>query len=200
MTKPAFTLLAGATFMALTTKAAEAHVGVGDTSGFADGFWHPINGLDHILAMVLVGFYAAQLGGAAIWLVPSSFVCLMAFGGALGVAGIQIPFAELGVSLSVVILGAAVAFGVRVGPAVAVALIGFFAVFHGHAHGMEMPETVAGLAYGAGFVMATALLHALGLGAGLTLGRPATARRRSLVRSLGGAAALAGVGLLAGIL
>ncbi|MER9064867.1 HupE/UreJ family protein [Mesorhizobium sp. M0698] len=200
MTKPAFRLLAGATFLALTAGAAEAHVGVGDTSGFAQGFWHPISGLDHIIAMVMVGLYAAQLGGRAIWLVPASFVCLIALGGALDVAGIPVPLAELGIGLSVVVLGAAVAFGLRVGPAAATALVGFFAIFHGHAHRMEMPETVSGLAYGAGFVVATALLHALVIGAGLGLGRQTTARGSTLVECLGGAASLAGVGLLAGIL
>ena len=200
MNKTAFKLLAGAIFLTLTARVAEAHVFIDDTSGFAHGFWHPLSGLDHILAMVTVGIYAAQLGGRAIWLVPASFVCLMALGGALGVAGISVSFAELGIGLSVVVLGATVAMSLQVGPAIAMALVGFFAFFHGHAHGMEMPESVASLTYGTGFLTATALLHALGIGGGLSLGGQSRARGRTLIRCLGGAASLAGVGLLAGIL
>nr|WP_315924519.1 HupE/UreJ family protein [Mesorhizobium sp. SP-1A] len=180
--------------------AAEAHVGIGDASGFSHGFLHPLGGLDHILAMVLVGLYAAQLGGRAVWLVPASFVCLMIAGGGLGVAGVSVPFIELGIGLSVVVLGAAVAFGFRIAPAAAMALVGFFAIFHGHAHGTEMPETAASLAYGAGFVAATALLHALGVAGGLVLGRQSTAGGQMLVRCAGGAASLAGVALITGIL
>jgi urease accessory protein len=186
--------------LAASSTIASAHVGVGHTTGFAHGFWHPLSGLDHILAMVLVGLYAAQLGGRAIWLVPASFVCLMAFGGALGVAGVPVPFTELGIGLSVVVFGGVVAFGLRLAPALAMALVGFFAIFHGHAHGTEMPETAAGLAYGLGFVAATVLLHTTGVAAGLTLGQRTTARARVLVRWLGGAASLAGVALLTGVL
>ena len=179
---------------------ASAHVGVGATSGFAHGFWHPLGGLDHILAMVMVGLFAVQIGGRALWLVPASFVCLMAFGGALGVAGVTVPFTELGIGLSVVVLGAAVALGLRVGPAAAMVLVGFFAIFHGHAHGLEMPETATGLAYGIGFVMATGLLHAIGIGSGLLLGSQPRNRGHGFVRCLGGATSVAGIGLLAGIL
>jgi len=190
----------GILLFALTTSLAQAHVGVGETVGFAHGFWHPLGGLDHILAMVMVGLYAAQLGGRALWLVPASFVGVMVLGGALGAAGIALPFTELAIACSVIVLGAVVAFGLRIGPVAAMALVGFFAIFHGHAHGMEMPESAGGLAYGAGFVVATILLHALGIAAGLMFGRQASSHGRLLVKYAGGAASLAGVGLLAGLL
>ncbi|MFU0506113.1 HupE/UreJ family protein [Pseudaminobacter sp. NGMCC 1.201702] len=179
---------------------AMAHTGHGEVSGFAHGFAHPLGGLDHILAMVMVGLLAAQLGGRALWLVPASFVAVMALGGGLGLAGFGLPFVELGIALSIIVLGAAVAFGLTAPVAAAMGLVGFFAIFHGHAHGAEMPETVAGLAYGSGFIAATALLHAAGLAGGLVLGHTAEARGATLVKCLGGAASLAGVGILTGVL
>lgn len=178
---------------------AYAHTGVGDVTGFAHGFAHPLSGLDHILAMVMVGLFAAQLGGRARWLVPMSFVSVMMLGGVLGLAGIAVPFVELGIGLSIVVLGGAVAFGLKVHVAAAMALAGFFAVFHGYAHGAEMPETASGLAYGAGFVLATATLHAAGLGLGLILDSSGNARGSLLIRSLGGLSAFAGVGVLTGL-
>ena len=159
MTKPTMPLLALAALMALAPSAAFAHTGVGDTVGFAHGFMHPITGIDHVLAMVMVGVFAWQLGGRALWLVPTTFVLVMAIGGALGVAGIGVPFVEAGIALSVIVLGAIVAFGIKAPVAVAMAVVGLFAVFHGHAHGSEMPESAAGMAYGLGFMLATALLH-----------------------------------------
>jgi urease accessory protein len=124
-----------------------AHTGVGDTAGFVHGFIHPIGGLDHVLAMVAVGLFAALLGGRALWLVPFSFVSMMAVGGALGMGGVALPFAEFGIGLSVVAFGVAVAFRLHMPIAVAMALVGFFAVFHGHAHGAEMPDTASGFEY-----------------------------------------------------
>jgi urease accessory protein len=179
---------------------AMAHTGHGEVSGLAHGFAHPVGGLDHILAMVMVGVLAAQLGGRALWLVPASFVAVMALGGVLGLAGLGLPFVELGIALSIVVLGAAVAFRIAAPVAAAMALVGFFSIFHGYAHGAEMPETVGGLAYGAGFIAATALLHAVGLAGGLLLGRSGEARGVTLVRGLGGAASLAGIGILTGVL
>jgi urease accessory protein len=179
---------------------AMAHTGHGEVAGFAHGFAHPLGGLDHILAMLMVGLLAAQLGGRALWLVPASFVAVMALGGGLGLAGLTVPFVELGIALSIVVLGAAVAFGLTAPVAAAMGLVGFFALFHGHAHGAEMPETVGGLAYGSGFIAATALLHAVGLAGGLLLGRTAEANGATLVKCLGGAASLAGVGILTGVL
>ncbi len=177
---------------------AYAHVGIGDTSGFAHGFAHPVSGLDHILAMLLVGILAFQLGGRALWLVPLAFVTMMAVGGALGIAGINLPFVELGIALSVIVLGAAVGFEVKAPVALAVGLVGLFAVFHGHAHGAEMPATVTGLAYAGGFMMATALLHTVGIAFGFGIGGIGRRVGPSAVRIVGGVAALAGLGILTG--
>ncbi|AMS44512.1 MULTISPECIES: HupE/UreJ family protein [Aminobacter] len=178
---------------------ASAHTGIGHVEGFAHGFAHPLGGLDHVLAMVMVGLFAAQLGGRARWLVPASFVSVMILGGALGLAGIAVPFVELGIGLSIVVLGGVVAFNLRAGVAAAMALVGFFAVFHGYAHGAEMPESASGLAYGAGFVLATAMLHAAGLGFGLALDGKAGVRGAVVVRSLGALAAFAGIGVVTGL-
>jgi len=163
------TLLAAATAI-LTPGVAFAHTGVGDTSGFIHGFGHPISGLDHILAMVMVGVFAWQLGGRALWLVPMTFLVIMSIGGALGIAGIGVPFVEIGIALSVVVLGAIVAFNVKAPIAAAMGLVGLFAIFHGHAHGAEIPEDAGGVAYAAGFMIATALLHLAGITAGFLIG------------------------------
>lgn len=186
--------------LALAAGPALAHTGVGETSGFTQGFAHPIGGLDHVLAMVAVGLFAATLGGRALWLVPLAFVGMMAVGGALGMAGIEIPFVEIGIALSVVALGVAVALRFTMPVAAAMAFVGFFAVFHGHAHGAEMPDAASGLAYGAGFILATALLHAVGVGFGLVLGKAAERHGPRLTQGAGGAMAIAGVAILSGIL
>ena len=184
----------------LLPAAAFAHTGVGQASGFTHGFVHPITGLDHILAMVMVGVFAWQLGGRALWLVPMAFVALMAVGGALGMAGVAVPYVEIGIALSVVVLGAVVALGLKAPTAVAMAMVGLFSLFHGHAHGAEMPEDTAGVAYGMGFMLATALLHAVGLGLGFAVGKAGERYGAAIVRATGGVAAVAGVGLLAGVL
>lgn len=192
-------ILAIAALAALVPSVAFAHTGVGDTSGFAHGFLHPITGLDHVLAMVMVGVFAYQLGGRALWLVPATFVAVMAIGGALGVAGIGVPFVEAGIALSVIVLGAVVAFRVKLPTALAMAVVGLFAIFHGHAHGSEMPENAAGAAYGLGFLLATALLHAAGIGLGFLLGWAAERKGALVTRTAGAAAAVAGIAILAGI-
>jgi urease accessory protein len=193
------TLLAAATAI-LTPTVAFAHTGVGNTSGFVHGFGHPISGLDHILAMVMVGVFAWQLGGRALWLVPMIFVVIMSIGGALGVAGIGVPFVEIGIALSVVVLGAIVAFNVKAPIAAAMGLVGVFAIFHGHAHGAEIPEDAAGFVYATGFMIATALLHLAGITAGFLIGRVGEHYGSVLVRMAGGFASVAGLGLLIGIL
>ena len=177
-----------------------AHTGVGDTSGFSHGFVHPLTGIDHLLAMMMVGVFAWQLGGRALWLVPLTFVLVMAIGGAFGVAGVSIPFVETGIALSVIVLGAAVAFRLSMPVAIAVALVGLFAVFHGHAHGEEMPENAAGLAYGLGFMLATAALHLAGIGLGFLIGQIADERGPAVVRIMGGVVAVAGLALLGGLI
>ena len=184
----------------LTPAVAFAHTGVGDTSGFVHGFGHPISGLDHILAMVMVGIFAWQLGGRALWLVPTTFVLIMAVGGALGIAGIGVPFVEIGIALSVVVLGAIVAFNVKAPVAAAMGLVGLFAIFHGHAHGAEIPEDAGGVAYAAGFMIATALLHLAGITAGFLIGRAGEHYGSLVVRVAGGFATVAGLDLLIGVL
>lgn len=177
-----------------------AHTGHGATSGFLHGFEHPIFGLDHLLAMITVGIFAWQLGGRAIWLVPLTFVLVMAAGGGLGVAGIDVPFVELGIALSVVVLGAVVAFGVKAPLAVAMALVGLFAIFHGHAHGTEMPADASGLVYGIGFMLGTALLHGVGLAIGYGIAAAGDRFGQMLVRGSGAVVALAGVGIVTGVI
>ena len=172
---------------------AHAHVGVGETSGFLHGVGHPLNGLDHICAMIAVGLWAAQMAGRSIWAVPLTFVGVMALGGFSGVIGVNLPFVEMGIVISVLALGVLVAASVRLPLAASVIIVGLFAAFHGHAHGAAMPEASPGLAYAAGFIVATALLHALGIGLGITTQRLA---RPQVVRFAGIAIALCGGYLL----
>jgi urease accessory protein len=179
---------------------AVAHIGHGDTSGLMHGFSHPISGIDHVLAMVAVGVLAAQLGGRALWLVPLGFIGIMAVAGALGMAGIQLPFSEVGISLSLIVLGLAVAFRISLPVLAAMALAGFFAVFHGHVHGAEMPANASVAAYAVGFIAATAMLHAVGVGIGLLVGRQGGTLSRRLVQGGGGAMALFGLAALPGFL
>jgi urease accessory protein len=187
-----------AIFVALVPSAASAHIGMGDSSGFVHGFSHPIGGIDHILAMVAVGLFAAHLGGRAIWLVPLSFVSTMAAAGVLGMAGVQLPYVEIGIGLSVIVLGLAIAVRLDLPTSAATALVAFFAIFHGHAHGAEVPDDVSGLAYGAGFVSATALLHVAGIGVGLMVGYAGQTYGSRLLQIGGGAISLAGLANLAG--
>ena len=163
---------------------AYAHVGIGTTSSFTAGFVHPLSGLDHMTVMIAVGLWAALKGGKAIWAWPLAFVGVMLAGGALGMLHVPLPFVEPGILASVVALGLLVALAVDLPVSAGVAIIGLFALFHGHAHGTEVPENAGGLEYMAGFAVATALLHAIGIAAGLGLGlqvpRPCPGRRRGL--------------------
>jgi urease accessory protein len=187
---------ATAAALALLPGAALAHTGHGDTGGLAHGFMHPLGGLDHVLAMVAVGLFAAHLGGRALWLVPAAFVTAMAAGGALGMAGVAVPLVEIGIALSVVVLGLAVALRLNVPTLAAMALVGIFAIFHGHAHGAEMPQDASGYAYAAGFIAATALLHGAGIALGLAVGRIGELAGRRVVQLAGSAMALAGIVLV----
>jgi urease accessory protein len=164
------------------------------------GFMHPLGGLDHQLAMILVGIFAYQLGGRALWLVPLTFVAVMAFGGFLGIAGIPAPFVELGIALSVVALGAIVAFGVKAPVALAMGIVGLFAIFHGHAHGSEMPMDAFGLDYGLGFMLATTVLHAVGIGIGFVIGMTTKSLGNNVYRVAGGLASVTGVTILLGVI
>lgn len=147
-----------------------AHTGSHAASGLTDGFAHPFSGLDHMLVMLAVGLFAAVLGRRALWAVPASFVSMMLVGGIMGFMGIEIPAVEAGIALSVVVLGVTLAAGIRCLISVAMTLTGIFAIFHGYAHGVEMPSEAAAPLYSLGFVSATALLHGMGLAIGLVLG------------------------------
>jgi urease accessory protein len=184
--------------LVLVPAIASAHPGHEGAPGFVHGFLHPLGGLDHILAMVAVGLFAARLGGRALWLVPASFVVTMAVAGVAGMTGFALPYVEAGIALSILVLGAAIALEMTMPVAAAMGLVAFFAVFHGHAHGAEMPETMSGLAYGGGFVVATAALHAAGIGLGLFIGHSGETVSRRILQVAGSAAALAGAALLAG--
>jgi len=181
--------LISAAFLMLTSVGAYAHVIPGDVHGFGSGLAHPFSGLDHILAMTAVGLWAAQLGGRARWLVPASFLGVMAIGGALGMAGLRVPFTEEGILLSILVLGILIAVAARFPVAVSMVIVGLLAFFHGHSHGAEMPANAVGYAYGAGFMLATASLHAFGIGLA-SLVRPV---RLPVLRWAGAAIAVAGV-------
>jgi urease accessory protein len=184
---------------ALAPALAFAHVGIGSTNGLVHGFSHPIGGTDHILAMVAVGIFAAGLGGRALWAVPLAFMGFMTFGGALGMLGAPLPFVETGIALSIVALGLAVAVKLDWPVAAAMAMVGLFAVFHGHAHGTEMPLGASGAAYAFGFLAATGLLHLAGIGIGFAIGKTGKAYTQRITQASGAALALAGIGVLTGL-
>ncbi|MHB1109258.1 MAG: HupE/UreJ family protein [Devosia sp.] len=183
---------------AFVSTAAFAHIGVGDTAGFMHGFEHPIGGIDHVLAMIAVGVFAYVLGGRARLLVPLSFVGMMVVGFLLGASGVDVPFVELGIALSSVVIGGAIALGRPMPTAAASALVAVFAIFHGHAHGAEMPADAAGFEYALGFVAATALLHATGILAALGGARAFGKFGKLLAQIAGSAFALGGLGVLSG--
>jgi len=196
-TKSLRTLLKGFVLLAALPAIASAHPGHDGDHGFgwdfSGGFAHPLNGWDHLLAMVAVGLWAAQLGGRARWLVPAAFVSVMTLGAVLGHGGMSIAGTEQAIAASVLVLGLLVATAARLPLAAGMALTGIFALFHGLAHGAEIPATSAGLSYGLGFVLTTALLHAAGLGLGQL-----TARKSTVIPQAAGAAiALVGVAMLA---
>jgi urease accessory protein len=169
---------------------AHAHTGLGAGRGFFAGVGHPVAGLDHLCAIIAVGLWAAQRGGKALWLLPLAFVAVMAVGGALGVAGVPLPLVEPGIAASVLVLGLLVATAAHVPLAVSVILVGVFALVHGHAHGTEMPATATGLAYGLGFIGATAALNLSGVALALGFHRIGSTHA---VRIAGGAVATCGL-------
>jgi urease accessory protein len=176
--------------------AALAHVGshVGfHPAGLGDGLAHPFSGIDHVPAMVAVGLWASQLGRPAWWLLPLTFPIVMAFGAALGFAGVALPWTEIGIGVSVLVLGLVIAFALRPSIAVSIALIALFALVHGYAHGTELPVSAWPLAYGIGFVAATLVLHAIGLAFGWFAN---SGSARLAMRGAGAAIAVAGVVLL----
>ena len=188
------TLAAALPLIVLAT-VAQAHTD-GETGGFISGFTHPILGWDHVIAMVAVGLWGAFLGKPAIWILPVVFPLVMAVGGALGVMGVPIPAIETGIALSGVVLGLLIAFAVRAPIWAAGVIIGILAIFHGHAHGTELPGAVNPFAYGIGFVIGTGLLHLAGIALGLLVGSTAG---RVVVRATGAIIAALGAAFLFGV-
>jgi len=187
-------LIAAAALIA-SAAPAFAHLNPEENGSFAAGFSHPLFGLDHILVMVAVGLWAAQIGGRALWIVPTAFVSMMAAGFALAMAGVGLPFVEPAILASVVALGLLVAMAVRLDTAASAAIVGVFALFHGHAHGGELGSAGA-LAFSVGFIGATAALHVAGIGLGIALQR--LSGGNVLARILGGLTAVAGAALIFG--
>ncbi len=190
----ALTALLGAFFLAFP---AFAHTGEGLVGGFYSGFLHPVLGWDHVAAMVAVGLWGAFLRAPAIYILPIVFPVIMALGGAAGVVGAPLPYVEIGIALSSVLLGLLIAFAVKSPLWLATVIVGIFAVFHGHAHGTELPQASNAMSFSIGFVLATGLLHLLGIGLGVFIGRPGG---KIAVRVMGALIALAGFGFLFGII
>lgn len=172
---------------------ASAHTEAGTVGGFLSGFTHPLTGLDHIVAMVAVGLWGAFLGGRAMWTLPVVFPVVMAFGGALGVLGVPLPGVEYGIALSGIILGLMVSLAAKPPLWVAAVIVGFFAIFHGHAHGAEMPGASNAMTFAVGFVISTGLLHLAGIAFGLLVKWP---WGRVVIRAGGGVIAAVGFGFL----
>ena len=174
----------------LAPATALAHVQGGEASGFWSGLTHPMAGWDHVLAMVAVGIWGAQLGQPAIWVLPVTFPMVMAFGGMLGLMGLALPGVEVGIAISAVVLGIMILGEVKPPLWIAAAMVGLFAIFHGHAHGTELPAGSSGVYYSIGFVIATGTLHALGISIGLIHKWSAG---RVLLRAAGVVVSVAGV-------
>jgi urease accessory protein len=192
---PHITLLFVATFLSTS---AMAHTGIGDTHGFVHGFMHPVSGVDHIMAMFAVGLLAANWGGRAIYFLPLSFLAMMTVGGILGLNAVEIPMVELGISASLVVFGLALVLNISLPLIAGMGIIGFFALFHGHAHGSEMPADISGLDYAGGFLIATSVLHAVGVGLGLLLPRLPISNAVRISQACGVLMVLTGGALIAG--
>lgn len=172
-----------------------AHAPEGVGGGFLTGFLHPIMGFDHLVAMVAVGLWGAFLGDRALWILPIVFPSIMAVGAALGIVGLEIPLVEFVIALSGVVLGALIALRFKAPLAIAMVLVGIFAIFHGYAHGTEMPGQISAITYGAGFVIGTGLLHLAGIAIGFATRLP---RGELLVRGCGGVISVIGLTYLVG--
>jgi urease accessory protein len=181
-----------ATLLAVIVSSAPvyAHVQTGEASSFFTGVGHPVSGLDHVVAMIAVGLWGAQLGAPALWLLPVAFPMMMALGGVVGLIGVPLPGIEVGIAASAVLLGLVVMFALRPPLAVAVALVAVFAIFHGHAHGTELPPGQSALLYSMGFVAATGCLHGVGIAIGVI---QRWRWGQTLLRAVGAVVALAGI-------
>jgi urease accessory protein len=182
-------LLLAAVVLLCRGQALQAHVQHGEAVSFRIGFQHPISGWDHVVAMIAVGLWGAQLGAPAIWVLPVAFPMVMAMGGMLGLMGMPLPGTEIGVAASAILLGSAVLSQVRPPLVIAAVVVTFFAIFHGYAHGAELPPGQNGLLYSMGFVVATGCLHAVGISVGV-IHRWLWGQK--LLQLAGGAVALAG--------
>ena len=169
---------------------AEAHTFGSQGAGLIAGLTHPFVGLDHLLAMIAVGIWAGQLGGRAVWLIPLTFVSVMAAAATLASFGLLLPFMEPAIACSVLVLGLLIAGSVRLPTSVGALLVSLFAVFHGYAHGLELPQAASPILYGAGFVLATALLHGLGIGFA------SNSRQHKMLQRIAGYSLIAASGLL----
>ena len=195
-------LTLAATMLAVAGAPALAHLNPAEHGSFAAGFSHPLFGIDHILAMVAVGMWAAMIGGRTVWIVPAAFVGTMIAGFALALLGAPLPFAEPVILASAVVLGLLIAAAVNVPVAAGAVLVGIFALFHGHAHGGELGAATA-LPYLAGFAIATTVLHVAGIGLGLALASGLGAGRdtgRRIAQGAGALCAAAGIGLVVGMI
>ena len=173
-----------------TADRALAHIVVDPTAGFAGGFSHPLSGPDHFLAMFAVGLWGAQMGGRSVWTLPVVFPLIMTLGGIAGMLGLPMPSVEVGIAISVLVLGLAIALAWRPVEIIPPLIVAVFAIFHGYAHGAELPVAADPAAYATGFVLATGLIHVSGILVGLILARPLHGR---IARALGGLIALGGV-------
>jgi urease accessory protein len=169
---------------------AEAHTFGSQGAGLMAGLTHPFVGLDHLLAMIAVGIWAGQLGGRAVWLIPLTFVSVMAAAATLASFGLLLPLIEPAIACSVLVLGLLIAGSVRLPTSVGALLVCLFAVFHGYAHGLELPQAASPILYGAGFVLATALLHGLGIGFARN------SRQHKMLQRIAGYSLIAASGLL----
>jgi len=176
--------------VALAPSIALAHEETGQAAGFMAGLAHPVTGMDHVLAMIAVGLWGAVLGPPAIWVLPVAFPLVMALGGLMGLLGIPVPGVEIGIAISALVLGAMVLAEARPPIRLAALIVAVFAVFHGHAHGRELPDGTSALLYSLGFVIATGLLHAVGILLGAAHRWPAG---RQALRAAGAGVALAGL-------
>jgi urease accessory protein len=156
-----------AAFAICISQLAQAHISKGESSGFLSGVLHPISGLDHVLAMISVGLWGAQMGSPAVWVLPVAFPMVMALGGLMGLLGIPLPGTEYGIAASMILLGSVVVIAWKPPLWVAALLVSVFAIFHGHSHGTELPPGQDGLMYSVGFVCATGCLHGIGVSVGL---------------------------------
>ena len=176
--------------LAFLAEPASAHIIQGEQGGFGAGFEHPLTGPDHFLAMFAVGLWGAQMGGRSVWTLPVTFPLIMVIGGALGMAGLPFPAVEIGIALSIMALGLAIALAWRPVEWVALILIAYFALCHGYAHGAELPLSTDPADYAIGFVLATGMIHLFGIGVGLGLHKPFGGR---LAQGLGALIGLGGI-------